>query len=66
MRASSVIYMTNSLSLDYTIRGLINMNSISEQETKGRRTTKKNQSAVMIISWHVEDQRLRFRLSLRA
>lgn len=50
MRASLVIYMTNSLSLDYTIRGLINMNSISEQNTKGRCTTKKNESAVMIIS----------------
>lgn len=43
MRASSVIYMTNSLSLDYTIRGLINMNSISEQETKGRLRKMRNE-----------------------
>ena len=42
MKASSVIYMTNSLSPDYTIRGLINMDSIGggREQKEGARQRK--------------------------
>lgn len=51
MRASSLICMTNSLSPDYAGRGSINMDSIGEQETKGKNTAeRKNGSLVMVIN----------------
>ena len=57
MKASSVIYMTNSLSPDYTIRGLINMDSIGggRKQKEGARQGKMR-APLRQINWNVGDR----------